>query len=256
MTHSASFADLRDRSVFITGGGAGIGAALTDGFMAQGARVAFIQRSDATGFVDRMEDRHGVRPWFRSCDVTDIAALQSAIADAAAAHGPVTVLVNNAANDRRHDTLDVTPEDFDSLIAVNLRPFLFTTQAVVPGMQAAGGGAIVNLSSISYMMGMADMPVYTAAKSAINALSRSHAREFGADGIRVNTLSPGMVLTDRQLADVVTEDDIEAQRLRQCLPLRISPADMVGPALFLASDASALITGQALVVDGGVVTTG
>ncbi|WP_226782907.1 SDR family NAD(P)-dependent oxidoreductase [Oceaniglobus trochenteri] len=253
---TATFPDLRGKSVFITGGGSGIGAALTDGFLAQGAKVAFVQRSDASAFQDEMERKHGQRPWFQPCDVTDIAALQGAIAEAARANGPITVLLNNAANDRRHATMDVTPEEWDNLIAINLRPFLFALQAVVPGMRAAGGGAVVNLSSISYMMGHAGMPVYTTSKSGINAMTRAHAHEFGRDGIRVNTLTPGMVLTERQLREVVSEDDISTHIARQALPVRIGPEDMVGPALFLASDASRMVTGQALVVDGGFVTTG
>jgi NAD(P)-dependent dehydrogenase (short-subunit alcohol dehydrogenase family) len=188
--------------------------------------------------------------------VTDIAALQATIATAAAVQGPITVLINNAANDMRHTTMDLTPDTWDHLQNINLRPFVFALQAVVPGMRAVGGGTVINVSSISYMMGMAGMPAYTTAKAGINALTRAHAREFGPDGIRVNTLSPGMVLTDRQLREVVSEPEIEAHLKTQCLPLRIAPVDMVGPALFLASDASRMMTGQALVVDGGVVTTG
>ncbi|WP_108484489.1 SDR family NAD(P)-dependent oxidoreductase [Oceaniglobus ichthyenteri] len=253
---TATFPDLRGASVFITGGGAGIGAALTDGFMAQGARVAFLQRSDATAFCDAMEAKHGTRPWFQPCDVTDIAALQSTLADAARANGPITVLINNAASDQRHSTMDLTPEAWDHLQNINLRPFVFATQAVVPGMRANGGGAVINISSISYMMGMHQMPAYTTAKAGINALTRAHAREFGTDNIRINTLTPGMVLTDRQLAEVVSEPEIERHIATQCLPVRFGPDAVVGPALFLASDASRMMTGQALVVDGGVVTTG
>ena len=253
---TATFPDLRGASVFITGGGSGIGAALTDGFLAQGARVGFLQRSDATPFCDAMESKHGQRPWFQPCDVTDIAALQSTLDAAAKAQGPITVLINNAANDKRHTTMDLTPDEWDHLQNINLRPFVFTLQSVVPGMRAAGGGAVINVSSISYMMGMSGMPAYTTAKSGINALTRAHAREFGPDGIRVNTLLPGMVLTERQLREVVSAPEIEAHLTTQCLPLRIAPEDMVGPALFLASDASRMMTGQALVVDGGVVTTG
>lgn len=253
---TAVFPDLNGKSVFITGGGAGIGAALTDGFMAQGARVAILQRSDASAFCDAMQAKHGQRPWFHPCDVADIPALQATLAAAAKANGVITVLINNAASDRRHGTMDLTVEGWDDLQNINLRPFFFATQAVAPGMRAARGGSVVNLSSISYMMGMSGLPAYVAAKSAINGLTRAHAREFGPWGIRVNTLTPGMVLTRRQIDEIVSEDDIEQHLKTQCLPLRITPEDMVGPALFLASDASRMMTGQALVVDGGVVVTG
>lgn len=252
----AQFPDLKNASVFITGGGSGIGAALTDGFLAQGAHVAFLQRSDATVFCDEMEQKHGRRPWFQSCDVTDIPALQATVAAAAQAQGPITILINNAANDKRHTTMELTPEDWNHLQNINLRPFFFAMQAVLPGMRAQGAGAVVNMSSISYMMGMSEMPAYTTAKSGISALTRAHAREFGRDGIRVNALAPGLVLTERQVREVVSEDDIVKQIDRQCIPHRLEPADMVGPVLFLASNASRMMTGQTLVVDGGVVTTG
>lgn len=250
------FPDLAGASVFITGGGSGIGAALTDGFLAQGAKVAFVQRSDATAFCDEMENRHGVRPLFRSCDITDLAALRACIAEADAAHGPIRVLVNNAANDRRHDTLAVDEAFFDWSIAVNLKAYFFAAQAVIPGMRAAGGGSIVNFSSISYMMGNAGYPVYIAANAGITGLTRSLAREFGPDRIRVNALAPGWVLTERQKALWVTEEGLKAHLDRQCLKDALEPADIVGGCLFLASSASRAMTGQALVIDGGVVVTG
>lgn len=253
---TAIFPDLNAKSVFITGGGSGIGAALTDGFLAQGANVAFVQRSDASGFVADMAAKHGRAPLFVRCDITDTEALQTAIARAAHAHGPVTALINNAANDQRHKTLDVTPDYWDQMIAINLKAYFFALQAVIPGMRTAGGGSIINLSSISYMMGHADMPVYTTANAAINGMTRGHAREFGPDNIRVNTVAPGWVLTDRQMGEVATPKDLAAHLDRQCLKSHLSPADITGPVLFLASDTSRMMTGQAVVVDGGVVTTG
>lgn len=250
------FPDLSDASVFITGGGAGIGAALTDGFLSQGAKVAFVQRSESTAFLDEMEEKHGARPWQRQCDITDTGALRAALDAAACAHGAINVLVNCAANDQRHKTGDVTEAYWDAMIAINLRAYFFATQAVVPAMQAAGKGAIVNFSSISYMMGQAEMPIYTTANSAINGMTRSHAREFGPDGIRVNAVAPGWVLTQRQLDDWATPEGLAGHLDRQCLKEHLAPADMVAPVLFLASDASRMMTGQALVVDGGVVMTG
>jgi NAD(P)-dependent dehydrogenase (short-subunit alcohol dehydrogenase family) len=251
-----TFPDLAGASVFITGGGSGIGAALTEGFLRQGAQVAFVQRSDGTGFCDAMQAATGRRPLFLACDVTDIPALKAAIARAAEVQGPITVLVNNAANDQRHDTLELTEAFFDWSIAINLKHYLFAAQAVIPGMRAAGGGAIINFSSISYMMGQGGYAVYSSSNAAINALTRSLARDFGPDRIRVNALAPGWVLTQKQLDLWVTPEALQAHLAKQCLKDTIAPEDIVGGTLFLASQASRMMTGQALVIDGGVVVTG
>ncbi len=253
---TAIFPDLAGASVFITGGGSGIGAALTEGFLRQGARVAFVQRSDGTAFADAMERATGNRPLFLPCDVSDTAALRSAIARASDAQGPVLRLVCNAANDQRMGTLDVTDAFFDAAIAVNLKHYLFAAQAVIPAMQAAGHGAIVLYSSISYMMPTAGYPVYLAANAAITGLARTLAQEFGADGIRVNALAPGWVMTDRQRRMWASPEGVAAHLARQALKRELDPADMVGPTLFLASEAASAVTGQCLVVDGGVAVTG
>ena len=256
MTEFASFHDLKGASVFITGGGSGIGAALTEGFLQQGAKVAFVQRSDAGEFVEAMARRHGEAPLFQPCDITDVDALRRAMTEAASAHGPITVLVNNAANDTRHSLADCSVEAWDRAINVNLRPHFFTAQAAAPGMRAAGGGAIINFSSISYMMGNAGYPAYASSKAAITGLTRALARELGQDNIRVNALMPGWVLTDRQLALWANPEDLTAHLARQCLPEHLKSEDIVGATLFLASKVSRMMTGQALVVDGGVVVTG
>jgi NAD(P)-dependent dehydrogenase (short-subunit alcohol dehydrogenase family) len=256
MTEHAIFPDLKDKSVFITGGGSGIGAALTEGFLRQGAKVAFVQRSDARAFCDGMEQRTGKRPLFLSCDVTNVEAIRSAIIEAATAHGPITVLVNNAANDKRHDTLEVTEDFWDWCVAINLKSYFFTAQAVIPGMQAAGGGSIINFTSISYMMGNGGYPAYTSANSGINGLTRSLARDFGPDRIRVNAIAPGWVLTQKQKDLWVTPESLQAHVDRQCLKDTLKPEDIVGGVLFLASGASQMMTGQSLVIDGGVVVTG
>ncbi|MBY6160365.1 SDR family oxidoreductase [Mameliella alba] len=256
MTGTATFHDLDGKSVFITGGGAGIGAALTDGFMAQGARVGFVQRSDATGFCDEMEAKHGVRPLYMPCDITDLDALKACISRAAEAHGPVTALVNNAANDKRHAALDVDPSFWDWSQAINLKAYFFACQTVVPMMRAAGGGSVVNFSSISYMMGNAGYVSYTTANSGINGMTRSLAREFGPDRIRFNALAPGWVLTDKQKDMWATPEALAAHLDRQCLKDHLEPRDIVDATLFLASDASRMMTGQSMVVDGGVVVTG
>jgi NAD(P)-dependent dehydrogenase (short-subunit alcohol dehydrogenase family) len=256
MTEHAVFPDLKGKSVFITGGGSGIGAALTEGFLRQGAKVAFVQRSDARVFCDRMEKATGNRPLFLSCDITDTEALRSAIVESAAAHGPIAVLVNNAAFDDRHKTLEVTEDYWDRMMAINLRCYFFAAQAVIPGMQQMGGGSIINFSSISYMMGLGDYPAYVSANSGINGLTRGLAREFGRDRIRVNAVAPGWVLTQRQKDLWVTPEGLAAHLAKQCLPDTLEPEDIVGGVLFLASGASKAMTGQALVIDGGVVVTG
>jgi len=248
--------DLAGASVFITGGGSGIGAALTEGFLRQGARVAFVQRSDATAFCDTMERETGARPLFIACDITDVPALEAAIARAAEAHGPPTVLVGNAANDVRHTTLGMSVEDWDRNQAINLRAYFFAAKAVVPGMRTAGGGAIVNVSSISYMMGSAGYPAYVTANAGITGMTRALAREFGPDRIRVNALMPGWVLTEKQQRLWATPADLTAHLDKQCLKEHLAPQDIVGGCLFLSSQASRMMTGQALVIDGGVVVTG
>ena len=252
----ANYPDLKGRSVFITGGGSGIGAALTSGFLAQGARVAFVQRSAASEFCDDMEHQHDNRPLYLPCDISNIGELKSAMDKAVEAHGPITVLVNNAANDKRHATEDVDEEFWDWSQSINLKAYFFACQHVIPGMRAAGGGSIVNFTSISYMMGNAGYAAYTTANSGINGMTRRLAREFGPDNIRVNAIAPGWVLTQRQKDLWVTPEALAAHIDRQCLKFELSPEDMVDPVLFLAAKTSHGMTGQSLVVDGGVVVTG
>ena len=250
------FPDLEGASVFITGGGSGIGASLTEGFLRQGAKVAFVQRSDASGFAEEMGARYGNTPLYLQCDITDIPSLRRRISEAAEAHGAVTVLVTNAANDKRHIALDVDEDFWDWSQSINLKAYFFACQSVAPGMAASGGGSIVNFSSISYMMGNAGYVSYATANSGINGMTRALAREWGSDGIRANALAPGWVLTDKQLEMWATDADLAAHMERMCLKTHLRPEDVVGPCLFLASSASSAMTGQALVVDGGVVTTG
>lgn len=256
MTETATFHDLKGKSVYITGGGSGIGAALTDGFMAQGAHVAFIGRSDASAFAGEMAAKHGRAPLFIQGDITDTAGLQASMDQAAQAHGPLDVLVSNAANDKRHDWHDVTPEDWDWLQSINLKAYFFAAQTAGKMMEAKGAGSIINFSSISYMMGNTGYPAYTAANGGITALSRSLAREMGPAGVRVNALAPGWVLTEKQLEKWATPEGLAAHLMRQCLKTHLVPQDIVDATLFLASDASRMMTGQCMVIDGGVVTTG
>ena len=204
MSKNVTFHDLVGQSVFITGGGAGIGAALSEGFLAQGCKVAFVQRSDASDFVADMKAKHGIAPLFIQCDITDIGALQTAMAKAAVAHGAITVVVNNAANDTRHTLDDITSESWDLAQAVNLKPHVFSAQAAVAGMKAAGGGAIINFSSVSYMMGNDGYPGYVAAKAGITGMTKAFAKECGRHNIRVNALMPPLRLdaeTERYVGD-------------------------------------------------------
>lgn len=254
MTQPATFHDLKGASVYITGGGSGVGAALTDGFLTQGANVAFIGRSDASAFVEDMRDKHGRAPLFLQGDMTDTELLHATMGKAAEAHGPIQVLVNNAANDQRHALDESTPEFWDWMIEVNLKAYFFACQEAARQMDH--GGSIINFSSISYMMGNAGYPIYTTSNAGITGMTRSLARELGPRNIRVNALAPGWVLTQKQLDQWATPEDLAAHLDRQCLKRHLKPDDMIGPTLFLASEASGAMTGQCMVADGGVVTTG
>ena len=250
----ATFHDLKDASIFITGGGNGIGAALTEGFLAQGAKVAFVGRSDATAFADAMEGAHGTRPLFIRCDITDTGALTAAMDQAADAHGPFKALVNNAANDMRHDAMAVTPDIWDDSQAVNLKAYFFACQKAAQLM--APKGAIINYSSITYMMGAAGMVPYVTANAGIMGMTRALAREWGPRGIRVNAIAPGWVFTEKQETMWATPEAKTAFLGKQCLREFIKPEDMVGGTLFLASSASAMMTGQTMVIDAGVAHSG
>lgn len=256
MTQNVTFHDLQGKSVYITGGGSGIGASLTDGFLAQGANVTFIGRSDASAFVADMQEKHGRAPLFLQGDITDTGRLHATMKEGADTFGTFDVLVSNAANDQRHAMADLTPQMWDDLMAINLKAYFFAAQAAAPAMQAKGKGSIINFSSVSYMMGNAGYPAYVAANGAITAMSRGLARELGPDGVRVNALAPGWVLTEKQLEKWATPEGLAAHLERQCLKTHLVPQDIVDAVLFLASDASRMMTGQCMVVDGGTVTTG
>ncbi|MBB2930822.1 SDR family NAD(P)-dependent oxidoreductase [Paraburkholderia silvatlantica] len=248
----ARYPSLADRVVLITGGATGIGASFVEHFAAQGARVAFfdIDASAGQALADELGDsRH--KPLFADVDLTDIPALRAAIADVKAALGPVQALVNNAANDKRHTLAEVTPESFDAGVAVNLRHQLFAAQAVAEDMKAARAGSIINLGSISWMLKQSEMPVYTMSKSAVQGLTRGLARDLGPYGVRVNTLVPGWVMTEKQRRLWLTDEGREAIKRGQCIEAELLPADLARMALFLAADDSRMITSQDIVVDGG-----
>lgn len=252
-SQSALYPSLAGRAVFITGGGSGIGASLTRAFARQQAKVAFIDiAGDASRrLVDEIGQSVGVEPLFLPCDVRDVAALQASIDTARERLGNIAVLLNNAANDDRHRVHEVTPAHWDERIAINLRPMFFAAQAVAPQMRALGGGSIINFGSICWRIGTADVPVYATAKAAIHGLSRSLARDLGVHGIRVNTLSPGCVMTERQLRLWITPENREVILAQQYLKTLIQPDDIARFALFLAADDSAMCTAQEIIVDAG-----
>lgn len=244
----AVYPSLEGRTSFITGGASGIGATAVEAFHAQKAKVAFIDLDEAAGtaLAARLPGT-----WFQRCDVTDAAAFQDSIAAAAQALGPITVLINNVANDTRHKAAETSPHAWRKGLAVNLDPVFIASTACYPMMRDAGGGAIINVSSINALLGPAEMAGYVAAKGAINAMSKSLAREWGPDNIRVNALSPGWVVTERQLKLWLTPE-AEADWMKQvALQKRIMPEDIARLMLFLAADDSAMITGQNIVIDGG-----
>jgi NAD(P)-dependent dehydrogenase (short-subunit alcohol dehydrogenase family) len=245
----ATYPSLAGRRVFITGGATGIGAALVTAFAAQGAVVGHVDL--AADAAAALADGLAAALWFRALDVTDTPALQAAIADYAAAAGGLDVLINNVANDSRHDPLSVDEARWRGLMAVNLDCGFFATQAAIRLMPA--GGCIINFSSINALLGPAGMPAYVAAKSAIVGLTKALARQYGPDGIRVNAILPGWVVTQRQL-DLWLTPEAESEWMQQvALKQRILPEDVANLALFLAADNSRMITGQALVIDGGRV---
>lgn len=253
MSGFAVYPSLRDRVVFVTGGASGIGAEEVTQFARQGARVAFVDIDEAAGqrLVDSLEAEIGRAPWFRACDLRDIAALQAAIAEAAAALGPITVLVNNAANDQRHDWTTVTPAYWDERQAVNLRHQFFAIQAIAPMMKQAGGGSIINFGSISWHRNSGGMPAYTSAKAAVEGLTKGMARDLGPFNIRVNTVIPGWIMTQRQI-DLWLTPAAEARLMEdQCIPSRVLPEDVARLVLWLAADDSRMCTSQLWVCDGG-----
>jgi NAD(P)-dependent dehydrogenase (short-subunit alcohol dehydrogenase family) len=250
------YPSLQDRVVFITGGATGIGATLVEAFCRQGGKVAFvdIQEEEAVRLVERLGSLAGcTRPTFYACDLTDVDSLQRVIGWVRSDLGPISVLVNNAADDARHDFTEVTREYWDGRIAVNLRHFFFAIQAVYPQMKELGGGSIINFGSISWHFSQGGMTAYTTAKAGIEGMTRGLARDLGPDRIRINTLLPGWVMTEKQLRLWVNESTQAVIERSQALPDRLMPEDIAALALFLASDDSRMCTAQNFIVDGGWV---
>ena len=256
MSDHATYPSLAGRRVFITGGASGIGAAMVEAFSEQGAIVGHCDLADdaAEDLADRIAAAGHARPWFRALDVTETPTLQQAIRDFAAAAGGLDVLINNVANDTRHDPLALDEGGWRRIMAVNLDCAFFASQVAVELMQAAGrGGAIVNFSSITALLGPAEMPGYVTAKAGLIGLTKSFARRYGVDGIRVNTILPGWVVTQRQLDLWLTPEAEEEWMEQACLKQRIQPRDAANLALFLAADDSRMITNQQFVIDAGRV---
>lgn len=251
----STFPSLNGRSVFVTGGGSGIGAAIVTAFAQQGARVAFIDvaKEASETLAQQLADAGHARPWWRTCDVRDVAALQSSVTDAAGELGDFSVLVNNVASDDRHSLESVTPAYYDERIAINERPAFFAIQSVVPGMQRLGAGSIINLGSTGWQGKGTGYPCYAIAKSSVNGLTRGLAKTLGRDRIRINTVSPGWVMTERQIKLWLNAEGEKELERNQCLPDKLLPHDIARMVLFLASDDAAMCTAQEFKVDAGWV---
>jgi D-xylose 1-dehydrogenase len=248
------YPSLARRVVFISGGSSGIGAELVRAFAAQGAKVAFCGTKPDGGkaLIEEVVAAGHTAPWYGACDVRDVAAYQALLARVASEVGPVRVLVNNAGRDDRHKMEEVTSAFWDDRLALNLKHYFFAIQAVAPGMEQAGGGSIVNMGSVSWMRGRPNLVGYTTAKAGILGLTRTLARELGARHIRVNALVPGAIVTDRQTTlhrdPAADKEFLDAQ----CLKIRLDPGHVARATLFLAADDSDGMTGQHVLVDGGI----
>jgi NAD(P)-dependent dehydrogenase (short-subunit alcohol dehydrogenase family) len=250
----ANYPSLKDAVVFVTGGASGIGEAIVQAFADQGSKVGFVDIDAERGrtLADALTGQ-GATVRFEACDLRDIDDLKRAFAALDAALGPATVLVNNAARDDRHSWQDVTPEYYDERIATNLRHMLFAIQAVAPGMIAAGKGSIINFGSNSWWEASGGMPVYTSAKAAVHGMTRSFARDLGKHRIRVNTVVPGWIMTERQKQLWVTPEKLQRHLERQCLPDPIEPVYLARMVLFLASDDAAMCTANNYMVEAGSI---
>ena len=249
----AVYPSLRDRVVLVTGGASGIGAEEVTQFARQGAKVAFLDIADAaaSALIETLGREGLPPPLYLPCDLKDIPALQATIAEVGKHLGPITVLVNNAANDQRHGFEDVTVEFWDERMATNLRHQFFAIQAVAPMMRDAGGGSIINFGSISWHTSQGGMPAYTTAKAAVEGLTKGMARDLGPFGVRVNCVIPGWIMTQRQIDLWLTPEGERKLLEAQCLKNKLVPADVARMVLWLAADDSRMCSSQLWVVDGG-----
>ena len=247
------YPDLKDKTVLITGGGSGIGASFVEAFVRQGCKVAFIDiQEEASQELAGKFTSENFPPVFINCDLTDIVALKKSVKQIEHDFGAVRVLINNAANDQRHEPEDVTPEYWEERLKLNLNHHFFASQAVQPEMAKAGGGSIINMGSISWHMALEFMPAYTSSKAAIEGLTVSLARSYGKHHIRVNCIVPGQVWTPRQIRDILTPEYEKFMNEKQCVPGRILPEDVAQLALFLGSDAGRMCTRRNFFIDAGL----
>lgn len=254
MTQFARYPSLKDTSVVVTGGASGIGEVTVRAFAEQGSKIAFVDLDRDRGLALKNElNEAGFQVAFEACDLRDIDAMRLAFKKLAESHGAPAVLVNNAARDDRHGWRDVTPDYWDERQASNLRHFFFAIQAVAPGMIEAGGGSIINFGSNSWWEKAGGMPAYTTAKAAVHGLTRGMARDLGPHRIRVNTVVPGWIMTERQKQLWATPEALKAHQESQCLPDLIEPVYLARMVLFLASDDSAMCTGCNYMVEAGSI---
>ncbi|MEL6946524.1 MAG: SDR family NAD(P)-dependent oxidoreductase [Pseudomonadota bacterium] len=252
MTQVATYPSLNGKTVVVTGGGSGIGEAIVTQFARQGCKVGFLDiAEDASNALVASLQAEGLEAMFVQADLTDIAATVAAIDTIRAAYGPIGVLVNNAAHDQRHALEDITPDYFDDRIAVNVKHQLFASQAVMEDMKTLGGGAIICMGSTSWMLGQGGMACYTAAKSAVLGLMRSLARDLGPYNIRVNSIAPGWIMTERQKTLWLTPEAEAELMKQQCLKRHLVPDDIAKTVLFFCSDDAGACTNQSYIVDGG-----
>jgi NAD(P)-dependent dehydrogenase (short-subunit alcohol dehydrogenase family) len=255
------YPSLRDKVVLITGGADGIGAAAVELFCRQNARVVFldIDTDRANALIDRLRSElpSVPVPQFKHCDVTNLDRLKTCAEETLAAHeGRVDVLVNNAFGSSpktKAPTSEITPESFDFDINASLRHQFFLTQYIVPSMRSRGSGSIVNMGSITWRIPATDVPVYSTAKAAVLGMTRVHAREFGVDGVRVNSVMPGSTATRRQRELVLTQEYEAMTMETQAIKRVVEPIEVARVILFLASDDASAVTGGSHVVDGGWV---
>ena len=248
---TAIYPSLKGKSVVVTGGASGIGAEIVQAFALQGAKVGFVDMDRDAGAAIVQQASGAVH--YEFCDLRDIASLKLALSKLQLKLGAVNVLVNNAARDDRHKWADVTPEYWNERFDVNLRHQFFAIQTLAPVMIDAGGGSIINMASNSWMEASAGFPAYATAKAAVHGLTRTMARELGPHRIRVNTVVPGWIMTERQKSLWADPFSIEKHRQRQCLPDMIKPEYVARMILFLASDDSAMCTANNYMVEAGSI---